>query len=359
MRKILASIIIFCGLTAHAYEEVLGDFEHYQSYLLPGPVGSDVYSAWKCRGGKGDNVRIVDFESGWNRSHREFRPPFLDRGYYNNKSEHGTEVWGILAAKDDGVGVTGIVSEAAIGLYGIAPPKDWNIWRQDIVTGLQEMHSFLKPGDIVLLELQAGDGPYLRKTPIEYWDSVFWAIKNLTDAGIIVIEAAGNGGLNLDGENFEGKLNFNVRDSGAIMVGAGSAPVVESAYKVHFSRHITSNFGQRVDVFHYGERVATTGYGDLHLSEDENSDYHDDFGGTSSASAIVAGLVGSLVGIAKAQGKILSPESIREALRNTGLKTHQSVKEPIGRFPQLPELIQYLGLWPCDVGKENHLSSKK
>ena len=54
---------------------------------------------------------------------------------------------------------------------------------------------------------------------MEYWDSYFDAIKNATARGIIVVEAAGNGGMDLDSSIYGGKFDRSVRDSGAILVG--------------------------------------------------------------------------------------------------------------------------------------------
>ncbi|MBT4790435.1 MAG: S8 family serine peptidase, partial [Halobacteriovoraceae bacterium] len=128
------------------------------------------------------------------------------------------------------------------------------------------------------------------------------------------------------------------------MVASSSAPVDGSRYENHFVRHTSSNYGTRIDVFNYGERVVTTGYGELYLSDDENSDYHNDFGGTSSASAITAGIAGSIIGIAKAQNKVITPHQLRDAFQNTGLSPHNSVKKRIGTYSNIPQLLEYLNL---------------
>lgn len=45
-------------------------------------------------------------------------------------------------------------------------------------------------------------------------------IKALTDKGVHVIEAAGNGNINMDSPVVPGEYDVNVRDSGAILAGA-------------------------------------------------------------------------------------------------------------------------------------------
>ena len=85
-------------------------------------------------------------------------------------------------------------------------------------------------------------------------------------------------------------------DSGAIIVGAGGA--VTSGDLTQRCRF--SSYGSRFDLQGWGEDVVTTGYGDLHDGEGANRWYTATFNGTSSASAVVAGAVASLVGWYKA-----------------------------------------------------------
>ena len=54
---------------------------------------------------------------------------------------------------------------------------------------------------------------------MEYWQANFDVIRNATAKGIIVVEGAGNGTMNLDSSIYDGRFDRNVRDSGAIMVG--------------------------------------------------------------------------------------------------------------------------------------------
>ena len=49
----------------------------------------------------------------------------------------------------------------------------------------------------MLIELQGG-GRRGRYVPVEHWDDNFDAIRAASARGVIVIEAAGNGGENID-----------------------------------------------------------------------------------------------------------------------------------------------------------------
>ena len=58
--------------------------------------------------------------------------------------------------------------------------------------------------------------------PVEYLAAVYDAIKLATQSGIIVVEAAGNGGVDLDAPAYGAPFPDGKADSGAIIVGAGS-----------------------------------------------------------------------------------------------------------------------------------------
>ena len=94
------------------------------------------------------------------------------------------------------------------------------------------------------------------------------------------------------------RFNRSIRDSGAIIVGAGApGTAVNARSKLGFS-----SYGSRVDLQGWGSSVVTTGYGNQFSDPnpaDVTRDYTNTFGGTSGASPIVAGAAVSLQGVAK------------------------------------------------------------
>jgi subtilisin family serine protease len=317
-------------------------FESYQGYLGPAPHGIDAPAAWR-RGYRGGGVWFADVEGGWNADHEDLPgdrikhvagQPIRDPSW----RAHGTAVLGEIVGRDNGKGVVGIAPDvervftASIGGISVA----------NAIDGAAKQ---LRPGDVLLIELQGG-GPRGRYVPVEYWDDVFDTIRIHTKRGVIIVEAAGNGGENLDHDIYRGKFDRKRRDSGAIMVGAGGPP------RGGFSdreRLDFSNYGGRVDVQGWGRKVATLDYGDLQACDGEDdaayySDRHytDEFSGTSSASPIVAGAAVILQGIARGRGSVLSPAVLRELLRRTGTPQLGDTSEQIGPRPDLARAIAEL-----------------
>lgn len=190
-----------------------------------------------------------------------------------------------------------------------------------------------KPGDIVVIEqeMHGPDGD----TSVDYWPEIATQLKKATDAGLICVEAAGNGGSNLDGDLYQGAFDLTKNDSGCIMVGAGDRDLERLGF---------SNYGSRIDAFGFGENVTTTGYGDL-FNGGENRTYTSQFNGTSSATPIVAGAIAIVSSIAKAKGRILKASEIRAALRVTGAPQGSSTKsQRIGNLPDIAALVKFLGI---------------
>jgi len=139
----------------------------------------------------------------------------------------------------------------------------------------------------------------------------------------------------------------NPIDSGAIVVGAGIPP---GTAKPDRSRLRESNYGSMVDAQGWGDNVVSCGYGGLSENDaDEDRWYTSRFNGTSSAAAMVAGVVGCIQGASKAVNNVLDPATVRAALRDDNLNSPQtdgpfgtaSVVR-IGPRPNLCKLIDHL-----------------
>ncbi len=302
--------------------EAVPNYESRQNYLEAAPQGVGAREMWKRSGGNGAGVKVIDIENGWNNSHQDFKTPFFTLAGSNDVN-HGTAVWGEVAAKRDEVGTTGIA-------YGV----DFGNLRFSSADSYDQAASKLSAGDIIIIE-QHQYGPDGNFTAMEYWRANFDAFKMISAKGILILEAAGNGYSNLDSSVYQGAFDLKVRDSGAILVGAAGSPGSSHLEKLGFS-----NYGSRVDAFGYGNNVTTTGYGNLYNGS-FNTHYTATFSGTSSATPIVAGAVACLQGVAKNYLIVLTPAEIREALRKTGTPQKGDTSRRIGNLPDLKQLFDY------------------
>ena len=295
------------------------DFSNRQGYLEAAPYGVGARVAWTHRGGDGAGVRLVDLETGSNWRHEDLGDPFY-LGGPPEVSNHGCAVCGVLVAVHNGFGVDGIAPALRVGSQshlGMA-----------YADAMDQAIAQLRPGDILLIEGHT-PGPQ-GFVPVEYHRSIYERILLATRAGVISVEAGGNGGVDLDDPIYDGIFDRETRDSGAIVV-AASRPEVGDAF-------VVSNFGDRLDLNGWGIDVVTTGYGTLFGRGDSLRAYTHVFNGTSSASAVVAGAVASLQGAyLAATGSPLGPAAMRRILVETG--TPHAGAHRIGPRPDLARAI--------------------
>jgi subtilisin family serine protease len=317
------------------------DFESQQNYLKASPEGVGAIAAWDIPGGTGKNVKVIDIETCFEDHHEDFETPFYVGGNPREcqSTDHGTAVWGEIAAKRDGKGVTGIAHEAQYGIYGFIEGDLADVdevYIQQINNAIQSATARLEAGDVMVIEQQM-IGPDLQKyTAVEYWPHIFDQLKAATKKGIHCVQAAGNGNSNFDDASYEGAFDLKKRDSGCIMVGAVGASDKE--------RLSFSNYGSRVDVAGYGRGVVTTGYGDL-FSQGNERKYTARFSGTSSATPIVSGSVAVISSIAKENNKRISTKSMRDLLRRTGVAQGPATRgQHVGNFPNIEEALKKLRL---------------
>ncbi|MEK7019399.1 S8 family peptidase [Bacillus sp. FSL R9-9410] len=317
-----------------------------QGYLEPAPLGINAPYAWSIKGGDGKGTTFVDMEYGWLFSHEDLVNQKIELMSGQNKSEHhdhGTSVLGIVSAEDNNIGGIGIAPKAKVKVVSQIRDNGRYNTADAILSAVNNMQA----GDILLLEAQAtyegyGDKNYL---PVEVKPDIFDAIRLGTNKGIIIIEAGANGGNDLDqfrDRNGKQVLNRNspdFKDSGAIMVGAASA-------RVPHKRSYFSNYGSRVDVYGWGNAVDTT---DAKPREFMTNLYTSSFGGTSSASPIIAGAAALIQGIVKNnQGKVYTPSQLRDILSDssTGTKSNDPASDKIGVLPDLKAIVSKLGFSP-------------
>ncbi len=264
------------------------DFEPQQGHLSPAPDGVDARAAWSLPGGRGAGVRIIDVEGGWNLRHEDLVQKLFAGLPTVHDDDHGTSVCGVVGADDNGFGVVGVAPDAVFG--GVSYWLDEQGQRWDVAAALRRATRSLRAGDVLLIEVHLpgphhpDDGSQDGYLPVEYWEESFDAIRRAVDRGIYVVEAAGNGGEDLDHQDYRGRLSRGARDSGAILVGGGASLWSGTPH----ARMSWSNYGSRVDVQGWGEDVVTTGgtqredYCNLWNPGVASRCYTRTFGGTSS-----------------------------------------------------------------------------
>jgi serine protease len=314
-----------------------------QDYQDAAPLGIDARWMWTQPNGEGTGIGIVDVEGGWRVTHEDLAgksPTLIHGAQFASWEDHGTAVLGEIVAIDNMVGVVG--SAPAITSIRMSSIYDSG-GTQHVTDALAAAVAAMTVGQVLLIELQTG---FL---PEETLDDRLDVIRLATARGITVVEAAGNGGFDLDSWTSSGgvqRLNRaspNFVDSGAIMVGA-------SVSTVPHNRWVSSNFGSRIDCYAWGEDVTTTGYGDLD-NGGGNADraYTDTFGGTSGASPIIVSAVALVQSrYQAATGTLLSPGQVRALLSNPATGTAQggAVAGAIGVMPNLAAIVPTLGLVP-------------
>ena len=307
-----------------------------QGYLDPAPDGIDAEYAWGFAGGDGDGQAVVDLEWGWTLHHEDLAAHgvTLISGINNSYFFHGTGVLGELAALDNTVGCVGIVP----ALSSIRCVSQW-------LTGggystsqaILDATAAMTFGDVLLLEAQTSLWGY-SLVPVEIEPAVFDVIRLATALGIVVVEAAGNGGVDLDGvvnpagQQILNRGSADFQDSGAIIVGAATSIAPHS--RLGFSC-----FGSRIDCYGWGENVDT-------LSSDGTNTatnlYTSSFNGTSSASPIVTGAALALQGLAEANlGQRLRTLAVPCHLKRSGKRNGvpESFVDRIGVMPNLRAII--------------------
>jgi hypothetical protein len=307
-----------------------------QGYLDAAPDGIDAEYAWGFTGGDGAGQALVDLEWGWTLNHEDLAAHgiTLISGINNSWFFHGTGVLGEVAAIDNTVGCMGITPSLA----SVRCVSQWLAGggystSQPILDAVASM-SF---GDVLLLEAQTSLWGYGR-VPVEIEPAVFDVIRLATALGIVVVQAGGNGGVDLDivvnpsAQQIFNRASADFQDSGSIIVGAASSAAPHT-------RLVFSCFGSRIDCYGWGENVDT-------LSSDATNTatnlYTTIFSGTSSASPIVTGAALAVQGLAQANlGHRLGPWQLRAILSDAanGTASQNPAVDRIGVMPNLRSII--------------------
>lgn len=306
-------------------------FEDQQGYMSAMAVNMEY--AWSM-GLNGQGMYMRDIEYGFNVLHEELNDINVYVGPGMNISsevttdfaEHGTAVFGVMYAHKGDYGISGM----AYGAEEMVLFPEYQQSGYNRVNAVTQAINNSAEGNIIVYEMQTF-GPSDQYCPAEY-ENVIWDLtKAATDAGIVIVAAAGNGNQNLDTPPYIPYMSRG--DSGAIIVGAGTND--ETRERLSFS-----TCGSRVDVQGWGQGVFTSGYGDaLQVGGDFNQSYTN-FSGTSSATPIVASCVAVLQSYYhNLTGEYLTCQQIRELLINTGKPQGPVAAGNIGPLPDMEAAI--------------------
>lgn len=274
---------------------------HLYSYFGSNGVNAD--AAWSAYGRTGQGVKVTDIEGGvsLNAVGLPSNSDLPQIHFLNNNPQtdgsHGLQMLGVMGALSNGSGVRGIAHGASYKFAAHYGNHD------NICPYLTLARNAMSPGDVILLEIQAHypGVPPLTGIPVERHPTSYDCIVHTVGLNYVVVETAGNAGMNLSNVSLAHHPFVPANDSGAIIVGAGE-------YNTQ-ARRSTSVYGGRVNVQGWGNNVATTAPNNTFVNT----------GGTSSAGAMVAGVVALVQSIYKYnKGTYATPAAMRGALILTG-----------------------------------------
>ena len=361
-------------------------------------VGVDARYAWEnydSSGGDGQGVRFIDLEQGWFLNHIDLplMPPPLygvdlevindipavDNTFKATQKAHGTRSLGVVVAADNANLILGIAANADAMVVSkwfelAAPPVPGaSIFEENIPHAILAAIEHLNCGDVLLLEVQLTTSEPNKFDPVELEPTIFNNIRLATALGIIVVEAAGNG-KNEAGAADNGAYDLDLRpqlgtgipilhragwsdddalnyDSKAIIVGSATqshphqrlvpaTQVICNSIPLTFLKALPSNYGSRVDNYAWGQCVSTIGAEGDFLSPNPNGTTST-FNGTSSASAIVAGVavVTQAIGRQLPIPRLIGPELMRTILHDNGIASANPSVDRIGTMPNLRNII--------------------
>lgn len=295
-------------------------FAGLQSWGAPAPAGMGSDALLGAPGADGAGTRYVDVEFGWVLDHEDLElgaeavvPTGTAQNPFPDQGSHGSAVLGLLSARANAYGLTGLVPAAQARVAAAYTTE--RFW--DVGYAIEQALAVSGPGDVILIEQQVcvcgascPSGSQLGAGPVEWFTPWREMIANATALGVVVIAAAGNGGVNLDDAACEGVFDRAQYDSGAIVVGAGSVLRAPLSY---------ASYGSRVDVQGIAEGLVALGGGNLFDPGDVRQRYQSSFGGSSGGAALVAGAALALQGGRRARGlPPLEPFELRALLVATG-----------------------------------------
>jgi hypothetical protein len=366
-RQLVAGLRSLSDLVASAYietsESVLAGAHHTkpvsfidkQRFLNAAPEGIGLTELPSNRDTGGRRIGLGAIDHCWNLRHETLA--HVDRTLDDNVAQgpiqtstevaHGTAALSLILSPP-GMPVLGIAPRAVLKVLATPFHADSDLATNAIADAINDAAAMLKRGDVLLLEIEES-----AHRPVEVNLETWIAIQAATAKGIVVIEPAGNNNWDLEmlaqdpdnapAWNQHDELGSGIPDSGAIIVsGCTSGPDLHH-------RSLECNQGERVDSFAQSSGVVSAGavnqVQSLNDVVNSNQWYRNDFGGTSSASAIVAGVVLLIQEMAiETSGlkRVLRPREIRDVLRNPKVGTPIEFEGKVRYMPDVTKIPSIL-----------------
>lgn len=358
-----------------------------QKYIKCSPMGiglENILDRLSRAGLSLDDSRLThnyffDVERGWILNHQDL---FFEEDNLITTSEigshtlsnnpfdviHGTSTLGVVSSIHNTFGTQGLsyysTEPRGASTYFIDSDKIIYSVANSILSTKNFLLARFDDGDeeafqrsVILIEEQLNvEGDFFPYTNVvvEADPAIFDVIKLTTSLKITVIEAAGNGGHNFDTlpvEYFPKLQDANINSS-ALIVGSADCNGIEqitdcSSEDIVWMKREDSSYGERINCFAWGSQVVTLATADEGFGTFANNLYRDNFGGTSSAAAIIAGVALMTQKMAYLKlNRYLQPDELRDLLGGIehGVLNADNDTHSIGVMPDLERIANVLGV---------------
>jgi hypothetical protein len=242
-----------------------------------------------------NEIKVIDMEQGWHTDttiNYATLGGILGGGINKQDKAHGQKTLNVLLGKTT---YTNRLKGLCVGAKVQQASTWYSTTDERREAALTSTLNNIAIGDILLLELQTTVVGFTNYLPVEIEPAMYNVIKLGVNAKFIIVEAAGNGGYDLNTLNYSSSLknlSTNSSGTGAIMVGG---IVTDPLQKV--------NTGLRIDYKTFADTLRTSNY--------------IEFQSTSLASAIVAALIANFQNMAMKP----TPNGIARKLKISEIKT--------------------------------------
>ncbi|MBM4337873.1 MAG: hypothetical protein FJ108_18445 [Deltaproteobacteria bacterium] len=170
------------------------DFTNLQSFKAPAPAGIGFDAFAGIAGADGQGTRFADLEYEWALAHEDLEIPEsaripigTEQNPWPDQGSHGSAVLGILSARANGYGVTGLVPASQVHVAACSTVEyGWNVGRA-IEQAIAAFGETAGPGDLILIEQQmyvcgadGSSGSQLGAGPVEWFPAWRAAIATAT-----------------------------------------------------------------------------------------------------------------------------------------------------------------------------------